>query len=107
MRSSALATRVAAPANVGSVALDPRLAAELAKAGNKSREWTSRRDEIIWLAHVDGASLREIAAAVGLSNPGVLRVIRRRQEPQTRDEHQLRAVEEIADRLAEKQAGDQ
>jgi hypothetical protein len=64
---SALATRVAAPATVGSVALDPRFRAELSKAGNKTREWTARRDELIRLAHLDGASLREIAAAVGLS----------------------------------------
>jgi hypothetical protein len=69
--------RPAAPANVGSMALDQRLAAELAKAGKKTDEWREKRDELIRLAHVDGASLREIAAAVGLSNPGVLRILRK------------------------------
>lgn len=81
---TALSTRVQSaqrpPANVVSMALHPRLVAELSKAGRKAAEWKSRRDDMIWLAHIDGGSLREIAAAVGLSNPGVLRVIRSRQD---------------------------
>ncbi|WP_425431996.1 winged helix-turn-helix transcriptional regulator [Geodermatophilus ruber] len=36
-----------------------------------------RRDRLIVEAAEQGASLREIASAVGLSNPGVLRVLRR------------------------------
>lgn len=64
-------------ANVGSMALDPRLAAELRKAGQKTEEWREKRDELIRLASLDGASLREIASAVGLSNPGVLRILRK------------------------------
>jgi predicted ArsR family transcriptional regulator len=36
-----------------------------------------RRDGLIVEAAEQGASLRELAAAIGLSNPGVLRVLRR------------------------------
>ena len=66
-----------APANVGSVTLERDLARRLAQAGRKSEEWRTRRDELIRVAAEQGATLREIAGAVGLSNPGVLRVIRR------------------------------
>lgn len=59
------------------VALDDRLARELRNAGKKADQWRDRRDELIRQAHADGASLREIADAVGMSNPGVLRVVRR------------------------------
>lgn len=69
--------RPASPANVGSVAVDPDLARRLATAGRKSEEWRERRDDLIREAAKRGGTLREIAAAVGLSNPGVLRVIRR------------------------------
>lgn len=65
------------PANVCSVALDADLARRLATAGRKTDEWRSQRDRLIYQAAKQGASLREIAAAVGLSNPGVLRVVRR------------------------------
>lgn len=65
------------PANFTSMALDPRLQRDLSTAGRKTDEWREKRDELIRLAHVDGASLREIAAAVGLSNPGVLRILRK------------------------------
>lgn len=60
--------------------LDDNLARKLRNAGKKSREWTEERDELIRLAHLDGAGVREIARAVGLSHPGVLRVIRRGTE---------------------------
>ena len=43
----------------------------------KTEEWRERRDELIREAASNGGTLREIAAAVGMSNPGVLRVIRR------------------------------
>jgi hypothetical protein len=104
---SALATRVAAPATVGSVALDPRFRAELSKAGNKTREWTARRDELIRLAHLDGASLREIAAAVGLSNPGVLRIVKRGAAATSKEEHRLEALEWVAEETARKLADEE
>lgn len=68
-------------ANFGSMALDPSLLRELSTAGRKTEEWRARRDALIRQAHSDGASLREIAAAVGLSNPGVLRVVRKSTGP--------------------------
>ncbi len=69
------------PANVGSVPLDADLARRLAAAGRKTEEWRTRRDELVREAHRSGASLREIAVAVGLSNPGVLRIVRRAADP--------------------------
>ena len=62
---------------VCAVAVDPDLARRLATAGRKAEEWRERRDELIREAASNGGTLREIAAAVGMSNPGVLRVIRR------------------------------
>ena len=66
-----------APATVCGVAVDPDLARRLATAGRKAEEWRERRDELIREAASNGGTLREIAAVVGMSNPGVLRVIRR------------------------------
>lgn len=77
---TATATSNRSSSNVPGVALDPRLARALGNAGRKTEEWKTRRDALIREAHEAGASLREIAAAVGLSNPGVLRVIRRDDE---------------------------
>jgi hypothetical protein len=68
---------VNAPATVSDVAVDPDLARRLATAGKKAEEWRERRDELIREAASNGGTLREIASLVGLSNPGVLRVIRR------------------------------
>lgn len=65
------------PANVSSVAVDPDLARRLATAGKKTEEWREKRDDLIREAASNGGTLREIASLVGLSNPGVLRVIRR------------------------------
>jgi hypothetical protein len=68
---------VTTPANLSSVVLDGEMARRLATAGKKAEEWRDRRDELIREAARNGGTLREIAAAVGMSNPGVLRVIRR------------------------------
>jgi hypothetical protein len=68
---------MSAPATVSDVAVDPDLARRLATAGKKVEDWRERRDELIREAARNGGTLREIAALVGLSNPGVLRVIRR------------------------------
>jgi transposase-like protein len=59
------------------VALDARLARQLTAASRKQEQWRIRRDDLIREAAAQGASLREIAAAVGLSNTGVLRALRR------------------------------
>lgn len=68
---------MSAPATVSGVPVDPDLARRLATAGRKAEEWKDRRDDLIREAASNGGTLREIAALVGLSNPGVLRVIRR------------------------------
>lgn len=57
------------------VALEPRMAAELAKAGQKAKDWTTQRDELIKIAHESGGGVREIARAVGLTHPAVLRIL--------------------------------
>ena len=64
-------------ANFSSMALDPKLRRALATASGKTEQWRAARDKLIRQAHSDGASLREIAAAVDLSNPGVLRIVRK------------------------------
>ena len=61
----------------GPVAIDDRFVRDLRTAGKKSRDWTARRDELIRLAHLEGAGVREIARAVGMSHPGVKRIIER------------------------------
>ncbi len=65
------------PATVSDVPVDPDLARRLATASRKAEEWRDRRDDLIREAARNGGTLREIAALVGMSNPGVLRVIRR------------------------------
>ncbi len=74
---------MSAPATVCGVAVDPDLARRLSTAGKKAEEWRDRRDELIREAASNGGTLREIASLVGLSNPGVLRVIRRGGELET------------------------
>lgn len=64
-------------ATVSDVPMDPDLARRLATAGRKAEEWRDRRDDLIREAARNGGTLREIAALVDMSNPGVLRVIRR------------------------------
>jgi hypothetical protein len=57
--------------------LDSDLARRLTQAGRKSEEWRTRRDALILEAAGNGATLREIAAASGLTHVGVLHIIRR------------------------------
>jgi hypothetical protein len=59
------------------VPLPSSLARQLGRAGNKTIEWRSKRDELIVTAHGEGGALREIASLVGLTNPAVLAIIRR------------------------------
>lgn len=68
---------MSAPATVSDVAVDPDLTRRLTAAGRKAEEWRERRDELIREAARDGGTLREIAAMVGLTHVGVLRIIRR------------------------------
>ena len=50
---------------------------ELARAGRRSKEWATRRDALVARASNDGLSLRQIAAAIGLSQAGVARIVKR------------------------------
>lgn len=59
------------------VALDPDLARRLTQAGRKLEDWRTRRDDLIREAARGGATLREIAAATGMSHVGVLSIVRR------------------------------
>lgn len=67
-------------ATVHDVSTDPDLARRLAAAGRKAVEWKNKRDELIQQAAREGATLREIAALVGLTNPGVLRIVRKGED---------------------------
>lgn len=66
-----------AVATVPPVVLDRRTARELSRAATKSRAATAERDALIVAAAEAGASLREIADAVGLSFSGVKKIIDR------------------------------
>lgn len=57
--------------------LTPELAAQLEQAGKQTRKWVTKRDALIVEATASGASLREIAAVVGLTHTGVRRVLQR------------------------------
>lgn len=75
---------------VCAVAVNPDLARRLATAGKKAEEWREKRDDLIREAASNGGTLREIAAIVGLSNPGVLGVIRRGADLEVRHITSLR-----------------
>lgn len=63
------------PTNVSLVPIDQALAKRVrsvAQAAEKKRE---QRDQLIVEAHQAGASLREIAALVGLSHVGVMKIV--------------------------------
>lgn len=59
------------------VPVDPALARHLSRAGDKSREWTARRDDLIRDAVKAGGSLREVAELVGLSHTAVAKIVKR------------------------------
>lgn len=47
------------------------------QAAAKQAEWTARRDKAIKIARAEGASLREIAEATGLSHVGIKKLLDR------------------------------
>jgi len=55
---------------------DPKRQA--ARAGERVRYWTARRDDAIRRAVAAGASHRAVAEAVGLSHTAVAQIVRRR-----------------------------
>lgn len=73
---SAPATLVeSASPTVSPMSLDDALAKRLRRAADHQERWLKERDELIRLAHIDGASYREIAAAAGLSHVGVMKIV--------------------------------
>jgi len=55
-----------------------RLAGIAAKQASAAQtEWTQRRDQAILFAHQQGASLRDIGEAIGLSHVGVKKILER------------------------------
>lgn len=67
----------AAGTSVDVMAIEPATVRDLARAGRMQREWTNKRNAAIIGAHQAGASLREIAEAVGLSHTAVSSIIKR------------------------------
>jgi hypothetical protein len=70
-----------APAMTGGVAVAPEMERKLRRAAANQRRWRAERDALIVQAHADGGGVREIARLVGLTHPGVLRILARDQEP--------------------------
>ena len=60
---------------VPAVPLDPAVVRRLAALGKKAKDVTTERDRYICEVYADGGGMREIARAVGLSHPGVRRVL--------------------------------
>lgn len=65
---------------VPTVPLDPKLARQLKRQADIIAAATAERDRLIVKATEAGASTREIAAAVGLSNVGVWRIEQRMRQ---------------------------
>lgn len=61
--------------DTGGVALDPARAKRLEKAAKKAVEWRQERDRLIKDAYEAGGGVREIARLVGMSHPGVKRIL--------------------------------
>lgn len=57
----------------------PELAKRLVAVGNRTRNSRAERDRLIVEAHAAGAGVREIARLVGLTHPGVIRIINRKE----------------------------
>lgn len=61
--------------------MDKDMRAGLVQAGRKVAEWTTERDSRIREAVRDGASLREVGAAVGMSHTAVKFIAHGRPSP--------------------------
>lgn len=61
------------------VPLDPNTARKLASLSNAAARNVRERDQLIAHAYRNGASMREIARAVGMTHPGVRSILIRDQ----------------------------
>lgn len=73
--------------------VDPAIAKRLRLIAKKYVELETERDEMIILAHQQGASLREIAAVAGMSHVGIKKLLGRHLHP----DGQRRLDEELPD----------
>jgi transposase len=69
------------PSTLGTVSLSPKRARALRAAAKKLSQWTDERERQIREAHAEGGSYREIAAEVGLSHVGVMKIVIKGQSP--------------------------
>jgi transposase len=60
--------------------IDEALARRLVTAARKGREWQRRRDELVVEALKSGASQREVAKLVGLTQPAIHVIYRKYRE---------------------------
>lgn len=78
-----LAARLHTQVNkLAQMAVPPELAKRLERAAKNAGKWKHERDQLIIDAYEAGGGVREIGRLVGLSHPGILRIIRQ-QEPGT------------------------
>lgn len=57
------------------VPMDPNTAKKLASTSTAAARITAERDQLIAIAFRSGASMREIARAVGMTHPGVRSIL--------------------------------
>jgi hypothetical protein len=58
-------------------AMDEDTRRELSRAANMAETWLRKRDELIRQAVAGGAGLREVARAVNLTHPSVIKIVKR------------------------------
>ena len=61
------------------VPITPETARELSRAAKQVDAFRQRRDALIVQAHAEGAGLREIARAAGLTHRAVAKILERQQ----------------------------
>lgn len=64
-----------APTTIRPVPLDPNTAKKLTNTSSAAARNTRERDDLIAIAFRSGASMREIARAVGMTHPGVRSIL--------------------------------
>lgn len=64
-----------APTTIRRVPMDPNTAKKLTSTSSAAAKNISERDQLIAIAFRSGASMREIARAVGMTHPGVRSIL--------------------------------
>ena len=84
------------------VALEPDMERALARSSKQLLHWKSQRNKLIREAHEQGAGVREIARATGLSHPAIIRILRLGSDLDADDKAALN--EELAQQAAHRPA---